>query len=146
MLVGMNLLMNKGSRVPIYGKMISVVVPCLLSCGFAGARSWKNDEGKSIEAELVGVRGDSAVLKMGAREFVAPISSLSSEDGEYIKKWQANPPTVPPKKLIGSSSCMHDGNSKCGSSRESFAGLRQDWERVHSERYVPRIFCPQADG
>ena len=72
MLVGMNLLMNKGSRVPIYGKMISVVVPCLLGCGFAGARSWKNDEGKSIEAELVGVRGDSAVLKMGAREFVAP--------------------------------------------------------------------------
>jgi len=66
---------------------------------FASARSWKNDAGQIIEADLVAVRDESAVLSMNGKEFVVPIGKLSQEDREFIKEWQANPPPPVPLKV-----------------------------------------------
>lgn len=63
------------------------------------ARPWKNDAGKTIEADLVAVRGDSAVLLMNGREFAFPLNKLSPEDLAYVKEWQAHPPAPVPRKL-----------------------------------------------
>ncbi|MEO5712483.1 MAG: hypothetical protein ABIT37_03265 [Luteolibacter sp.] len=77
--------------------MISLLL--LLESPFATARSWKNDAGQIIEAELVAVRDDSAVLDRNGKEFVFPISKLSSDDRDFIKEWQAHPPAAVPRKL-----------------------------------------------
>lgn len=63
------------------------------------ARPWKNDAGRTIEADLVAVRGDSAVLFMNGREFAFPLNKLSPEDLEYVKDWQAHPPAPVPRRL-----------------------------------------------
>lgn len=50
-----------------------------------------------IEAELVELRGNSAVLLKGGKEFVVPVDKLSAEDREFLKTW--HPPVAAPKTL-----------------------------------------------
>lgn len=59
----------------------------------AEVRSWTNDQGRVIEAELIDVNGESAVLNMNGRNFDVPISSLSSEDQSFIEGWVKEAPT-----------------------------------------------------
>ena len=47
-------------------------------------RTWKSNDGKTIEAELVQVVGEDVVLLMQGREFKVPINKLSSADQEFI--------------------------------------------------------------
>lgn len=52
------------------------------------ARTWENNDGKKIEAELTGVEGDNAVLRKNGRSFKVAISSLSAADREFIQAWK----------------------------------------------------------
>lgn len=54
----------------------------------AESRSWTNDAGKTIQAELVDVEGDKAVLNMSGNNFPVPINTLSEADQEFIKNWK----------------------------------------------------------
>ncbi|MEO5916386.1 MAG: hypothetical protein ABIS50_19270 [Luteolibacter sp.] len=81
------------------GKLTFLLLVFLLGSPFATARAWKNDTGQIIDADLVAVRGESAVLSRNGKEFVFPISKLSEEDRKFIKEWQAHPPVIPPRKL-----------------------------------------------
>ena len=64
------------------------VVPMLR----AELRGWTNSSGKTIQAELVDVSGDDAVLSMKGKNFAVPIGSLSSADQKFIKEWQKSAP------------------------------------------------------
>ena len=75
----------------------SRLVPILLLVGGVWVFSWllpvaqgrpfRNQQGKTIEAELIEVTGDKAVLKVNRKNFNVPIASLSKADQAYIKEW-----------------------------------------------------------
>ena len=89
--------------------MKSLLPALLLTCSFAAARSWTNESGQIIEAELVAVRGDAAVLERNGKEFVFPIDKLSAGDREFIKEWKANPPAATPAKLTFAGQTLETG-------------------------------------
>lgn len=91
--------MKRRSRTQLTGKLISLLLVSLPGSPFAAARPWKNDAGQIIEADLVTVRGESAILSRNGKEFVFPINKLSPEDREFLKDWQAHPPAATPMKL-----------------------------------------------
>ncbi len=54
------------------------------------ARTWTNTDGKTLEAELVRVKGDTVYLKIAKSGKIHPleISMLSADDQEYIKQYE----------------------------------------------------------
>ncbi len=54
----------------------------------SSARIWMDTRNRKIEAELLRVEGDKAVLKFRGREVKFPISKLCDDDQDYIKEWQ----------------------------------------------------------
>ncbi len=64
-----------------------VIVLLILALANVEARTFTNSSGKAIEAEVVEISGDEVVLKMGAKNFNVPISSLSKEDREFLTDW-----------------------------------------------------------
>lgn len=72
----------------------------LLICGAlvtsqAFGRVFTDDQGRTVDAELVGVRGDNVVLSKNGRAAQWPISKLSAKDQLYVRAWQASPPETP---------------------------------------------------
>lgn len=61
------------------------------------ARTWENNDGKKIEAELTGIDGENAVLQKDGRTFKVAISSLSAADRDFIKSWKPAEPAEDPK-------------------------------------------------
>ena len=59
----------------------------------AESRAWTNNAGKTIQAELVDVEGDKAVLNMNWNNFPVPINTLSEADQEFIKNWKKSAPS-----------------------------------------------------
>ncbi|MGY8639786.1 MAG: hypothetical protein ACKVJU_01685 [Verrucomicrobiales bacterium] len=69
--------------------MLSVAI-CFLAMGVfsVNARTFTNNKGETIEAELVSSTGTHAVLKLtkGGKDYSIPLSTLSKEDQDYIAK------------------------------------------------------------
>lgn len=58
----------------------------------AAARTFTDNQGRTIEAELVGHSGDTVVISRGGKEFPVPVTNFSLDDQEYIRQWiEANP-------------------------------------------------------
>lgn len=57
----------------------------------ATPRTWKNNTGKEIQAELLRIDGDKVRLQLTSNRqvFILPIDSLSEEDQKYIKEQEA---------------------------------------------------------
>lgn len=51
-------------------------------------RTWTNDQGETIEAELLNVRGDTAFLRSGGKRIPAPLERLSEADRQWIAQYQ----------------------------------------------------------
>ncbi len=60
--------------------------------GDAGARPWKDVEGRVIEADFVSSDGEEVVIRKGGKEFTLPLSRLSAADREWIS---AQEPAAP---------------------------------------------------
>ena len=56
----------------------------------ASARTWTDDQGRKVDAEIVRVEGDEVVLKSKGREINVPTSKLSEKDQQFIKQWVEN--------------------------------------------------------
>jgi hypothetical protein len=70
--------------------LAALVLPAPLH---AQTRTWRNEKGKKLDATLVGVEGEDAVLANPDKPDITikyPLSSLVDKDREYIKNWQAN--------------------------------------------------------
>lgn len=63
----------------------------LVSFSLAGEmRTWTNQEGRTIEAEILSLEGDIATLKMtNGRKYEVPLSSLSESDATFARQWKA---------------------------------------------------------
>ncbi|MEM7147198.1 MAG: thioredoxin-like domain-containing protein [Verrucomicrobiota bacterium] len=60
----------------------------------AEPRTWTNESGKEITAELARIDGDNAVLSMNGKEYPVAIASLSDADQEFIEQWEADQETA----------------------------------------------------
>tara|TARA_R110002096_G_scaffold114770_11_gene248855 strand:+ start:11714 stop:12469 length:756 start_codon:yes stop_codon:yes gene_type:complete len=72
--------------------IISLVV--LGSSTSVSGRVFTDLNGRQIEAEIAGVRGDNVLLTLNGKMAEWPISGLSEDDQIYIEKWARNPPPV----------------------------------------------------
>ncbi len=59
--------------------------------GFGQARTWTNDSGNQIEAEMRGMEGDVVLLQKDGQVFRVPLASLSEEDQAFAKAWKPSP-------------------------------------------------------
>lgn len=61
----------------------------LLACGITtlSARTWTNNQGKAIEAELVKVVGETVIIKLNGAEVPIKIETLSTADKEFVGQW-----------------------------------------------------------
>ncbi len=66
--------------------LMLVILTALLSP--VHARQFTDDQGRQVEAELVGVRGGSVVIASQSVRGLWPIARLSAADQEYVKQWQ----------------------------------------------------------
>src|SRR5690606_36128773 len=64
------------------------MVLAMLACSSLSlpARTWRNAEGREIEAEFVSSDGKTVRLKMETREVDYPIANLSEEDRQWIAR------------------------------------------------------------
>ncbi len=68
----------------------------LLACSaWCEARVFTDNQGRTVDATLVGVRGDHVVLSRNGRAARWPIAKLSGKDQRYVKNWKKNPPGTP---------------------------------------------------
>ncbi|MEM7013689.1 MAG: SHD1 domain-containing protein, partial [Verrucomicrobiota bacterium] len=85
----------------------------------AQARVFTDDSGRTVDAELVGVRGDHVVLAKNGKAGRWPISKLSAADQAYVNSWMKDPPKTPQLRVrlferdgIGASGVFQGETSK----------------------------------
>lgn len=64
------------------------IAAVLLTGNIAAGRTWTNQTGTQIEAELTGIEGGNALLQKGGQIFRVPVTSLSPGDQEFIRSWK----------------------------------------------------------
>ena len=60
------------------------------AAGPAHARLFTDDQGRKVEAELVGLRGDHVVLAVQNVRGQWPLARLSAADQAYVRQWQTS--------------------------------------------------------
>ncbi|CAN0355497.1 unnamed protein product, partial [Ectocarpus sp. 4 AP-2014] len=73
-------------------KAIRVVAHALLllTASTAMARTWTNDKGESLEADILRIKGRTAILSSNRnKEIQAPIARLSPADQAWIERYKA---------------------------------------------------------
>ncbi|MEQ8846648.1 hypothetical protein [Botrimarina sp.] len=69
---------------------VALLTLAMLAASVASAaeRTWTNDQGQTLEAELINVRGDTAFLRSGGKRIPAPLERLSEADRQWIARYQ----------------------------------------------------------
>ena len=62
-----------------------------------GTRIFTDDQGRQIEAEMVGVRGENIVLRRNGRMAQWPVKKLSEVDQRYVSEWKNSASRNTPK-------------------------------------------------
>jgi predicted esterase len=58
----------------------------------ASARVWTDTTGRKIDAEIVRVEGDQAVVNLKGKEVKLPLARLSADDRKFAEEWQKTQP------------------------------------------------------
>lgn len=75
-----------------------LLIACIALLGGVGlveARTFTDDRGRQIEADLLGVNGANVVLEKNGQAAQWPIAKLSQPDQMYVKAWLTDPPSNP---------------------------------------------------
>lgn len=92
----------------------------------ATGRTWTNQAGSRIEAELLRVEGDTALLERSGQTFRVPIATLSAEDQAFLRSWKPAPPDPAPAGAIR-------GSKDQGKKGACLAARHPDWvERLRA--------------
>lgn len=100
------------SRVSLWWPLLLFVSPIVLLIALtAEARLWTDNKGRRLEAEIIRVEKEGAVVMRAGKEILLPIDDLSDADQQYVIQWSlanktktstakaattAAPPTPPP--------------------------------------------------
>lgn len=77
--------------------MRSIILACLVSCliGSVHARTWTDDRGRTVDAEILRIDGDDPVVSLRGKEVKLPAAKLSPADHEFLDKWKLDHPVAP---------------------------------------------------
>ncbi len=67
----------------------------VVSTGIAEARLFTDDQGRMVEAELLGFTGVNVVLKRNGQAVQWPLAKLSVADQKFVKEWLVESPSSP---------------------------------------------------
>jgi hypothetical protein len=99
--------------VALLRRSLFVIPAVVLMAPAAGARTWTDNRGRTIEADMLRVEDGAAVVKKDGKETRLPLEILSAQDKEFVANWakeKSSPEkpaapakivavaTVPPKK------------------------------------------------
>lgn len=76
-------------------KTVAIGMCLLLSLSLAMGRTFTDTQGRAVEAEVLGLEGDTVMLSVKGKPVKLPIAQLSVDDQAYLKEWALNPP--PPR-------------------------------------------------
>jgi hypothetical protein len=77
------------SRSAAWNHISGLMIPALLlSWPAANARTWTDNKGRAIEAEILRVEDDTAVVNKDGKEVRLPLGILSEQDKEFVAKWR----------------------------------------------------------
>ena len=92
-------------------QFLSLVCPLAMLSLEAQARLFTDDQGRQVEAEIVGTRGDNVVLSSQGARGQWPVSRLAAKDQAYVKEWTASHTAV---KKVGVQVFERDGIGEKG--------------------------------
>lgn len=100
----------------------------------AEPRSWTNDAGRTIEAEIESATKQQVILKTGdGNSYPVPVASLSAADQEFIKQWLGeNAPTSSPAP-------SSDASPRSEPYDEKFENWSEPWPQLISSDIDPDI-------
>ncbi len=81
--------------VPMKSLLFFLLAAGLVFFPTAEARTFTDDAGRQVEAEMVGVNGENVALSVGGKAFQWPIAKLSPTDQKYVAAWKRDPATTP---------------------------------------------------
>jgi hypothetical protein len=95
-------------------KKLTIIGLCLLTISIiASARTWTDNTGRKIEAEIVKADTDSVTILLKGKEVVIPLSKLSKVDQDYCAEWLAEQEDAaedePETKPAGNGATEFDG-------------------------------------
>ena len=67
-------------------RILALLLPLALSPS-PSARTWTDNDGRSIEAEIVAANELQVTVNKGGKEFKLPLARLSDKDREFVKQW-----------------------------------------------------------
>ena len=70
-------------------RLVPLIVALATLSVRAEPRAFTDDQGRSVQAELVGIRGANVVLATGQVRGQWPLARLSPVDQAYVREWQA---------------------------------------------------------
>ena len=73
--------------------LVALVVSALAGSGYA--RTFTDDKGRKIEAEIIDVDGADVTIETGGKKFTLPIARFSAADQEFVRKWVAEKAAKP---------------------------------------------------
>ncbi|MEM1440890.1 MAG: SHD1 domain-containing protein [Verrucomicrobiota bacterium] len=79
--------------------LISVFAVAFFALGTVDARTFTDDRGRQIEAELLGVVGANVVLKKNGQAVQWPLAKLSQADQAYVSSWLKETPATPKVRI-----------------------------------------------
>ncbi len=82
----------------IYLKLRILTIVLATFCTTLFARVWTDNQGRSIDAELVSVEGNAVSLDVRGKKFNIPLDTLSAKDQAFIK--DLNKPKVVPYEQV----------------------------------------------
>lgn len=106
--------MRKRLETPTRGTYVRILSQvslwCLSAAPLLDARTWTDNKGRTIEADLVRVEEGTAVVNRSGKEVRLPLDILSEDDREFVEDWSAKQdPATPAVTAAPSAAVTLDG-------------------------------------
>ncbi len=108
------------------------VVCLLLACSTLVARTWTNDKGQKIEADVVSATDTHVTLLMGDKNFEVALTTLSEDDQAYVADWlkQKKEKAVEAQAAVASGKLTFDGQELATGGKLNKYEFEYDAERL----------------
>lgn len=80
---------------PTSMKLTAILLFAFATATASLARTWTNDQGRTIEAELVRMEAGEPIVKKGGQEIKLTLAKLSPADQAFVNQWQEQQASKP---------------------------------------------------
>lgn len=126
----------------IFKGLLAGLVLLVTHSSYGEVRTFTDDQGRQIQAELVGLRGDNVVIKSNGRMAQWPIAKLSKKDQAYVAFWKQSAETTPRVDVriwerdgIGEKGVIDDGKLDPSALGKNIPMIKQTEEKASYKHY-----------